>query len=159
MTARLLACLIVLACTAGCTAPRPAESPFTRDMAESTLHKIVDGVANGGVAGFCSRQVRSTATCATLLDDALRRCLLPGDIPEVTRAVLIPAKDHSEGGWLLELKGRTGDGQPYVSELLVVRSPDKPPQAAFGVYWTGLGIEESPFRPGNTKIPQSACPK
>ncbi|GAA3091754.1 hypothetical protein GCM10017600_49190 [Streptosporangium carneum] len=97
-------------------------------------------------------------TCATLLNDALKWCLLPGDKPQVARAARIPRKGPSEGGWLLELRGRTMDGQQYVSELFVVRAGNEQPQAAFGVYWTGLGFEGSPFGPDNTRIPQNACP-
>lgn len=93
-----------------------------------------------------------------LLDDALKWCLLPGDKPKIKRVAHIPKKGLSEGGWLLELHGRTLDGQQYVSEFFVVRPENEPPQAAFGVYWTGLGLEESPFGPNNTKIPQNACP-
>ncbi|MBE3010064.1 hypothetical protein IL992_12800 [Microbispora sp. NEAU-D428] len=162
LTARLIAAAALVSCAAGCTAaPGEAEPPpveFTQDMAESTLAKIVSGVAENGVAGFCSRHVRGTETCATLLDGALRSCLLPGGKPEVKRAARIPPKDRSEGGWLLELHGRTMDGQPYVSEFFAVRPGNEAPLAAFGVYWTGLGLDGSPFGPDNTKVPQNACP-
>ncbi|MEV4097477.1 hypothetical protein [Streptosporangium saharense] len=153
---------VIAACVTGCSAvPREAGAPLpelTRDMAEATFRKVVDGVSESGVTGFCSRHVRSTGSCAMLLDDALKWCLLPGDKPRVERAARIPQKGRSEGGWLLELHGRTADGQPYVSEFFVVRSAGEPPQAAFGVYWAGLGLAGSPFGPGNTKIPRHACP-
>ncbi len=161
LTARLIAAAALVSCAAGCTAapgeagPPPAE--FTRDMAESTLARIVTGVAENGVTGFCARHVRGAETCAMLLDDALRSCLLPGGKPEVTRAVRIPPKDHSEGGWLLELHGRTMDGQRYVSEFFAVRTGGEPPQAAFGVYWTGSGPNGDPSSP-IPKVPRNACP-
>nr|WP_189183326.1 hypothetical protein [Microbispora rosea] len=146
----------------GCTTTsHEAKAPlptFTKDMAESTLGKIVSGVAENGIANFCTRHVRSAGTCEMLLNDALKWCLLPGDKPKVMRGVLIPQKGPSEGGWLLEIRGTTMDGQQYVSEFFVIQLPDGKPQAASGVYWTGLGLEESPFGHKNTKVPQNACP-
>lgn len=159
---RLAAAIAIMMCAIGCTnVSHEARDPvpdLTRDAAESILGKIVAGVAENGVANFCSRHVRSTGTCTTLLSDALKQCLLPGDRPQVTRGVRIPQRGPSEGGWLLELRGTTMDGQQYVSEFFVVRLENGETEAAFGIYWTGLGFEGSPFGPENTKIPQNACP-
>lgn len=160
--ARLIIVAVIISCAAGCTtASHEADSPvadFTQDMAKSMFEKVVTGVAENGVADFCSRHVRSTGTCTSLLNDALRRCLLPGDRPQVKRVAHIPPQSKSEGGWMLEVHGRTMDGQQYVSEFFAVRPENESPQAAYGIYWTGLDIEGSPFGPNNTKVPQNACP-
>jgi hypothetical protein len=159
---RLIVAMVVIVLMTGCAAmpdeTRAPEADFTLDMAKSALERITGGVAEHGVGDFCSRHVRSTGTCALLIKDALAGCLLPGDKPHITRVAHIPPKDRSEGGWLLEVRGRTQDGQRYVSEFFVVRPENTPPQAAFGIYWTGLGLEGSPFGPDNTRIPQNACP-
>src|SRR5437868_5377763 len=149
--------LLLFGCSPAGQPATPVE--FTQDMAEATLTKIVAGVGESGVTDFCSRHVQGTETCDILLKSALDWCLLPGDKPRVSRAAQIPAKNGSQGGWLLEIKGRTQDGQDYVSEFFAVQPQGRAVQAAFGIYWTGLGLEESPFGPGNTRIPQNACPK
>ncbi|GLX06333.1 hypothetical protein Misp03_32600 [Microbispora sp. NBRC 16548] len=45
-----------------------------------------------------------------------------------------------------------------MSEFFAVRTGSEPPQAAFGAYWTGLGLDGSPFGPDNPKVPRNACP-
>jgi hypothetical protein len=156
MAVPVAAALLTVGCTAG-QKSNPPGSEFTRSSAESTLEKMLTGVANNGVKDFCSRDVRSVGTCTLLLDDALKSCLIPGDKPKVLRAAYIPEKEPSEGGWLLEVGGKTMGGQEYISEFFVVRE-DGEPRAASGIYWTGLGLDESPFGPNNTKVPQNACP-
>ncbi|WP_285782946.1 hypothetical protein [Microbispora sp. NBRC 16548] len=52
----------------------------------------------------------------------------------------------------------TTDRHELVSEFFAVRTGSEPPQAAFGAYWTGLGLDGSPFGPDNPKVPRNACP-
>lgn len=162
VTTRVISVLAALMCATACSPERGGAAhspgPLTQDTARLTLENVVTGVAKNGVTDFCSRNVRSTGTCAILIKDALEWCLLPGDKPQVTRTAFIPPKGESEGGWLFELRGQTRDGQQYISEFFVIRQGNEPPQAAFGVYWTGLGFDGSPFGPNNTKVPQNACP-
>ncbi|GIH98074.1 hypothetical protein Pta02_00830 [Planobispora takensis] len=127
-------------------------------MAEGVLTKVVNGVAQNGVVDFCKRHVRSTENCDALLQDALQWCLIPGDTPNITRAAYIAPRDNTEGGWLLEVKGHTLDRQAFTSEFFVVRPDGESAQASVGIYWTGQGLEGSPFGPNNTLIPQNACP-
>ncbi|MFF4413495.1 hypothetical protein ACFYY8_13260 [Streptosporangium sp. NPDC001559] len=135
-------------------------SAFTRDMAESVFHETVAGVEKSGVTDFCARFARSDQTCDTLLKDALRRCLLPGNRPVVKRAVHLPAADGYGEAWQLKVHGRTLDGQDYRSEFLVVRTGDGTPKAELGIYWTGQGQgRDMNNPPQDTLVPRSACPK
>lgn len=155
----LLASLtITLSACSPKTAPRPTPRELSRQQAEAALTRVVDNVDRRGFAAVCSDHVRSQEQCESLLDDALNSCLLPHDAPVVERAARVPATKSSDGGWVLEVHGRTQDGQPYVSEVQVIQGRAGQAQVELGVYWTGLGLEGSPLGPGNTVIPQDACP-
>ncbi len=98
--------LVVLA-VAGCTAaPEQPKPPpvvaFTQEMAEAVLAEVVAGVGKNGIADFCAEFARSEETCATLLEGALRECLLPGDKPTVRQAVHESAtREYEETWWLV----------------------------------------------------------
>lgn len=145
----------------GCESESPAPPvPFTRDMAETVLTDVVTGVSKDGLAGFCTKFARGEAPCAEEFQDGLRRCLLPGDRPTIVRARHLPATDSEQESWQLSLQGKTLDGQKYISDFLVSRSPGGRPEAEIGVYWTGLGQGRDMDEPSSkTIVPQSACPQ
>ncbi len=155
--------LVVLA-VAGCTAaPEQPKPPpvvaFTQEMAEAVLAEVVAGVGKNGIADFCAEFARSEETCATLLEGALRECLLPGDKPTVRQAVHESATREYEETWRLVVQGRTLDGQQYVSDFPVVLSAGEP-KAALGIYWTGQGSGRDMNDPSNHTVnPKNACPR
>jgi hypothetical protein len=153
------AALMVASCTSELKQPKSTPAvTFTQDMAESVLAEVVAGVSENGVVGFCSKFARSKETCAMLLNDALQRCLLPGDKPTVKHAVRLPATGESEETWQLVVQGKTLDGQKYVSDFPVVLSAGTP-KAALGIYWTGQGYGRDMDNPQKYPvIPQNACP-
>ncbi|MEU8171448.1 hypothetical protein AB0C14_01090 [Microbispora hainanensis] len=161
---RITATAVAALMTAGCSfEPEQSKPPpavaFTPEMAESVLAKVVAGVSRNGVADFCVTFARSTATCETLLRDALRECLLPGDKPVVKRSIHLPATDEYEETWQLVVQGRTLDGQKYVSDFPIVLSAGKP-RAVLGIYWTGQGYGRNmDDPPAYTVPPQNACPR
>ncbi|WP_433499544.1 hypothetical protein ACQP1K_04170 [Sphaerimonospora sp. CA-214678] len=152
--------LVVAGCTAEPERPKPPPvAAFTQEVAEAVLAEVVAGVGKSGITDFCAEFARSKETCATLLKDASRECLLPGDRPTVKRAVHESATRGYEETWKLVVQGSTLDGQRYVSDFPVVLSEGEP-KAAFGVYWTGLGSGRNMNDPPNYTIrPKNACPR
>jgi hypothetical protein len=160
VVASVMTVMIVTSCTPEPqqSSPRPVVA-FTLDMAESVFAKVVTGVRTHGVADFCSTFARSEGTCDSLLKEALKMCLLPGDKPVVERSAHWPAGNGSEETWQLVVQGRTLDGQKYVSDFPVVLSSGVP-KAALGIYWTGQGYGQNMDDPPKyTVIPQNACPR
>ncbi|MEN3535184.1 hypothetical protein AAH991_08760 [Microbispora sp. ZYX-F-249] len=161
---RIAVTVVAALMAAGCTfEPEQAKPPpavaFTPELAESVLAEVVAGVSKNGVADFCSEFARSTGTCESLLQDALGRCLLPGDKPTVKRSVHLPATDKYEETWQLVVQGRTLDGQKYVSDFPIVLSAGAP-KAVIGIYWTGQGYGRNMDDPPKYTVPpQNACPR
>jgi len=164
VVSRIAVTIAVALIAAGCTfepeQPKPPRAvTLTPEMAESVLAKVVAGVGKNGVADFCAAFARSTEACETLLRDALRQCLLPGDKPVVKRSVHLPATDEYEETWQLVVQGRTLDGQKYVSDFPIVLSAGEP-KAVLGIYWTGQGYGRNmDDPPAYTVPPQNACPR
>jgi hypothetical protein len=131
---------------------------LTEKTAESVLAEVVAGVGKNGVTDFCATFARSKETCEMMLDDALRRCLLPGGKLTVRRSLRLPASEGHEEAWKLVVEGRTLDGQKYVSDFPVILARGVP-KAEVAIYWTGLGFGNDMDHPSNhTVIPQDACP-
>ncbi|TQS05753.1 hypothetical protein [Microbispora hainanensis] len=154
-----MAALMAAGCSFEPERPKPPPAvAFTPQMAESVLAKVVAGVSRNGVADFCATFARSTATCETLLRDALRQCLLPGDKPVVKRSIHLPATDKYEETWQLVVQGRTLDGQKYVTDFPIVLSGGVP-KAVLGIYWNGQGYGRNMDDPPTYTVPpQNACP-
>ncbi|MFG1947513.1 hypothetical protein [Nonomuraea sp. NPDC048826] len=158
LVASVIALVVLLGgCTGGRELPPPKSPPAIDDAgARGALDEVVKDISANGVVDFCGRLARDAAQCEDTLGDALRACLLPGDAPRVLRSAPFK-RAGSEEGWVLEVAGRTMDGQAYTSEFFVVHDQDRV-RPAVGVFWTGLGLVDSPFGPHNTKVPQRACP-
>ncbi|GIH70958.1 hypothetical protein Mth01_32110 [Sphaerimonospora thailandensis] len=155
------ACIILsvtFAFVAGCSPSRKATPPpaVTEESAKKVLAEVIAGVAQKGVAGFCKDFAIGIGACSSILDQALEDCLMPGPPPVIKRSAAVPAIENRQGGWVLGLEGHTLDGQRYVSEFFVAMDKDRP-RAHVGVYWTGLGLGDSPLGPDYTVVPQRAC--
>lgn len=105
---------------------------------------------------FCKRFAYQVEACEGVWKEADDFCLKPGAKPRVIRSAPVRSTKESAGGRVLELEGLTAGGQRYVSEFFVTVA-DGNPRASVGVYWTGLGLAESPLGDGNTVLPTSEC--
>ncbi|MGJ6967432.1 hypothetical protein ACSDR0_36490 [Streptosporangium sp. G11] len=150
----------VLALGAGCSGNTSGGSliPLNDESARAAFNKLVTGVSEKGMTDFCERSVRDQDQCKQTLEDSFAYCLLPKDKPRILRSAALKRSGNTEDGWVLEVAGLTMDGQQYVSEILMISFQGRV-HASIGVYWTGLGVINSPFGPKNTKIPQNACPE
>ena len=67
----------------------------------------------------------------------------------------MPPSLRSDGNWdlgglILKLCGRNGEGQPYYSEMLVFRDPQRGLIATNALYWLGSRVARSPAVPAET---------
>ncbi|WP_327047532.1 hypothetical protein OG320_06470 [Microbispora sp. NBC_01189] len=153
-----LATIASIFLVAGCS-----ESPSAKDVyvvtekdAREALNEVIAGVEERGLDRFCERSATGVDSCASALEDARNRCLYPGPPPEIKRSARVPPNGGRMDGWVLEVEGRTRDGQRYISEFFVMSDNGKArPHVA--IYWTGLGLYQSPLGPNNTLLPKSAC--
>lgn len=79
---------------------------------------------------------------------------------ETARQVLsetVSKAAESESAGFCEEHAVGVDIQRYVSEFFVIIDEGRP-KAQVAVYWSGLGLHESPLGPDNTVVPRSACP-
>lgn len=128
----------------GCTgagsnrASVPADAPSIGE-ARSHLASLVAIVRTGDLTTLCAL---GSGTCEHMLagSDPTAR---PTSDPLVIGSRLIDATASSPAGRILALRGRDGNGDPYVSEILVFRDGDRLISTGT-VYWLGTRIAVSP---------------
>jgi len=79
-----------------------------------------------------------------------------GVAPHVIDSAVVENTDTTDGGRVLKVVGQTASGQRYVSKVFVTAATGTP-KASVGVYWSGLGLGDSPFGENKTVVPQSEC--
>ncbi|WP_449063360.1 hypothetical protein [Planomonospora algeriensis] len=134
----------------------PVHYTVTEEVAKSHLNEIAAYVSSNGVARLCEHFGAPVDECSKWLDEARDDCLYPGPPPVVARSAEIPSTKGRSQGWVLAIQGKTEDGQRYASEIAVTMENGRP-VANVPVYWLGVGLEDSPFGPGNTVIPKPNC--
>ncbi|WP_223778795.1 hypothetical protein [Streptomyces sp. 135] len=107
-------------------------------------------------AQFCKELAYQKKACAYVRKQADDFCLKPGPKPRVLRSRGVGATKEADGGRVLEIEGKTAGGQRYVSEFFVT-APDGKPRASTAVYWSGVGLGDSPLGEKNKVLPQSEC--
>ncbi|WP_440104363.1 hypothetical protein [Streptosporangium sp. H16] len=155
----LIFLLVVCISSTGCAADNQTQPPqhsVTEESARGALAEAVEDVAKNGIGEFCEKFAVGINSCSSMVSQAEKDCILPDADPSITRSAAVPAKNGRVGGWVLEVEGRTRDGQRYVSEFFVISDKGKT-RAQVAVYWTGLGLDNSPLGPNNTVIPRAAC--
>lgn len=151
-----LACIAMVSCGAVSEPVRVDQYSPTEESARKILDEAVKRVRDKGVLRFCEGFTVGLGSCNFEIDHARRFCLNPGSPPSILRSSKVSAAKGRSQGWVLEVEGRTQDGQRYVSEFFVMSQNGKS-RAHVGVYWTGLGLAQSPLGPRNTVVPKSAC--
>lgn len=144
--------------TAGCATP--AATPFpppSEAEARQLLSQVVDRVVGGRVDSVCEL---ASGTCPAELRETD-----PATFPRVGPTVLgseaIQPSIRSDGNWdlgglILKLCGRDGEDNPYYSEMLVFRDPQRGLIAINALYWLGSRVARSPVVPAPGEVP--ACP-
>jgi hypothetical protein len=152
--------LLTGACATDSPAPVPSSTqgsaPITAEQAVKVLDEVVSKASSLNAKDFCNEYAYQIAACAGAWKEADDFCLRPGGKPRVLRSAAVRGTKVSAGGRVLEIEGRTAGGQRYVSEFFVTAADGKP-RASVGVYWTGLGLAESPLGDDNTVLPKTEC--
>jgi hypothetical protein len=149
---RRLFCAVSLALAigiSGCVAP--AATPFpppSEAEARQLLGQVVDRVVGGRVDSVCEL---GSGTCPAELRNS-DRATVPRDGPTVLGSEALQPSLRSDGNWdlgglILKLCGRDGEGQPYYSEMLVFRDPQRGLIATNALYWLGSRVVRSPAVP------------
>jgi hypothetical protein len=136
--------------------PTQDSAPVTSEQALRVFGQVASNASTMDSAEFCREFAYQVEACEGVWEEADDFCLKPGAKPRVLRSAVVRNTKESQGGRVLELEGMTAGGQRYVSEFFVT-AVDGEPQASVGVYWSGLGLAESPFGNGHTVLPQSEC--
>ncbi|WP_189712474.1 hypothetical protein [Streptomyces phaeofaciens] len=154
--------LVLFAGACGTDSPEATASPgqatpsVTAEQALQVFDDVASHAARSNGNEFCKRFAYQVEACEGVWKEADDFCLKPGAKPRVIRSAPVRSTKESAGGRVLELEGLTAGGQRYVSEFFVTVA-DGNPRASVGVYWTGLGLAESPLGDGNTVLPTSEC--
>lgn len=139
------------------SSPSQASAPVTAEQALKVLDEVSSHASTSNAKAFCKELAYQVEACEGVWKEADDFCLRPGAKPRVLRSAAVRNTKVSDGGRVLELEGLTAGGQRYVSEFFVTAA-DGNPRASVGVYWTGLGLAESPLGDNNTVLPKSECP-
>ncbi|WP_199546970.1 hypothetical protein [Streptomyces sp. N35] len=156
----LITLLTASACTNGSGAVAAEPVDVTHEQAVDVLHRIVARAPAGGAEEFCEVTLQRQSCEDAWAGSVAERCLKPGDMPRVIRSAAVPEKETKTGTWdggrVLLIEGRTAGGGRYVSEFFVTGSEGRP-TASLGVYWSGIGLGNSPLGEGVTVLPEPEC--
>ncbi|WP_330309893.1 MULTISPECIES: hypothetical protein [unclassified Streptomyces] len=119
------------------------------------MDRLMAAAPGESAHAFCANAYQ-TKTCEDTWKQAAEFCLKPGAAPHIIDSAVVENTDTMDGGRVLKVEGKTASGQRYVSQVFVTAATGTP-QASVGVYWSGLGLGDSPFGENKTVVPQSEC--
>jgi hypothetical protein len=158
---RLLATWLLAAVALGCSigvpaGDRPPPPPSEAD-ARAYLATIVGLAMRGDFDGLCAV---GSGTCPKDLREAGREAVPPIPPRVVGTRVLMPESrgdSWSSGGFVLQVCGVDGRGEPYFDEVLVFREGER--LISIGtVYWSRIRIAEGQTTGGPQTTPPPECP-
>ncbi|MFD4565940.1 hypothetical protein ACFVXW_26475 [Streptomyces sp. NPDC058251] len=151
---------LVAALATGCggssgTTAHASAPPVSQKQAVAVLDRLMAAAPGESAQAFCANTYQ-TKTCEDTWKQAAELCLEPGVAPHIIDSAVVENTDTMDGGRVLKVEGKTASGQRYVSQVFVTAATGTP-QASVGVYWSGLGLGDSPFGENKTAVPQSEC--
>ncbi|MBC9715344.1 hypothetical protein H9Y04_22605 [Streptomyces sp. TRM66268-LWL] len=158
LAATVLALAVLSACEDGAEGRQRDGGPakVSKEQAVEVLQRVARRAPAGSAREFC-KSVLQRQACEDAWEESVRqRCLKPGGMPRVLRGAAVPDTRTSDGGQVLLVEGRTAGGGRYVSEFFVT-APEGRPVASLGVFWSGLGLGNSPLGEGVQVLPGAEC--
>jgi hypothetical protein len=153
--------IVVIALVAGCAIPVvPSDGPApppSEGEARAFLAGIVGLAMRGDFEGLCAV---GSGTCQDQLRDSGRDAVPPLPPRIVGTRVVQPQRlgdAWSTGGFVLQVCGIDGRGEPYFDEVLVLRDGSR--LISIGtVYWSRTRIAEGQTAGGPQPTPPPECP-
>ncbi|MCQ4207593.1 hypothetical protein [Streptomyces longispororuber] len=129
---------------------------MSEKQAVKVLRQLSSAAPGKNGASYCKKFSYQVEACEQVWKAAAADCLKPAGEPHVRRSAAVRNTRDTDGGRVLEVEGKTADGQRYVSEVFVT-APDGTPKASIGVFWSGNGLGNSPLGESSKVVPKSEC--